>query len=121
MGRRQRTRCVLVGGSSRLTGMSTDAELACRHVLETFRWIDGDAFLTPVFRDATTLASLGPGLVEPFRDLGVTTVVSPEAHGLLLGSLCAVSLGVGFVAARKAGVSRPGDRLRVTSDPDWRG
>jgi adenine phosphoribosyltransferase len=101
--------------------MPTDSQLARLHVLETFRWLDGHAFLTPVFRDAPTLSSLGPALAEPFRDQGVTAVVSPEARGLLLGSLCAVELGVGFVAARKAGAPRPGDRVQVTSEPDWRG
>ena len=39
----------------------------------------------------------------------------------MLGALCAVSLGVGFVAARKPGAPRPGDRVEVTSEPDWRG
>src|SRR5947208_291357 len=85
----------------RLADMSSDVEVARVRVLETFRWLHGDAYLTPMFRDAAALSTLGPGLAEPFRDLGVTVVVSPEARGLLLGSLCAVSLQVGFVAARK--------------------
>ena len=39
----------------------------------------------------------------------------------MLGALCAVSLGVGFVAARKPGGLLAGDRVTVTSEPDWRG
>ena len=101
--------------------MHTAADAARRHVLRTFQWLDGHALLTPVFQDADTLTSLGPGLAEPFRDRGVTAVVAPEARGFVLGSLCAVNLGVGFVAARKPGPLRLGDRLEVSSAPDWRG
>lgn len=101
--------------------MTSYAETARLGVLRTFEWLDGDALLTPVFQDADVLASLGPGLAEPFQDAEATAVVAPEAHGFVLGSLCAVSLGVGFVAARKPGAPRPGDRVEVTSEPDWRG
>lgn len=101
--------------------MGSDAEIARRGVLRTFEWIDGDAVFTPVFHDPEVLASLGPGLAEPFRDAGVTAVVAPEARGLVLGALCAVALGVGFVAARKPGFPRAGDRVEVTSAPDWQG
>jgi adenine phosphoribosyltransferase len=101
--------------------MGTESDIARLSVLRTFQWVDGHAFLTPVFHDAATLAVLGPGLAEPFRDVGATAVVAPEARGFVLGSLCAVSLGVGFVAARKSGAPRAGERIRVMSDPDWRG
>src|SRR4051794_27114621 len=101
--------------------MASDSETARLGVLRTFEWLDGDALLTPVFHDPETLGSLGPGLAEPFRVLGPTAVVAPEARGFVLGALCAVSLGVGFVAARKPGAPRPGDRIHVTSAPDWLG
>lgn len=101
--------------------METDAEIARQGVLRMFEWIDGDAVFTPVFQNPGILASLGPGLVEPFRSADVTVVVAPEARGFVLGALCAVTLGVGFVAARKPGEPRPGDRVQVTSEPDWRG
>lgn len=101
--------------------MAGDSQTAQLAVLRTFKWVDGDASLTPVFNDADTLASLGPGLAEPFRDSGVTAVVAPEARGFVLGALCATTLGVGFVAARKPGAPRSGDRISVTSEPDWRG
>lgn len=101
--------------------METDAEIARQGVLQTFEWLDGDAVFTSVFQTPGVLASLGPGLVEPFRSADVTVVVAPEARGFVLGALCAVALGVGFVAARKHGEPRPGDRVQVTSEPDWRG
>ena len=98
-----------------------DAKTAREAVLRTFQWVNGDASFTPVFIDADALRSLGPGLVEPFRDDGITTVVSPEARGFILGALCAATLGVGFLAARKPGFPRPEDLIRVESQPDWRG
>lgn len=101
--------------------MTSDSEIARQGVLRTFEWVDGDARLTPVFKDPDVLASLGPGLAEPFVSSGVTAVVAPEARGFVLGALCAVSLRVGFVAARKPGEPRVGDRVEVTSEPDWRG
>lgn len=104
-----------------LLHMSGHAETARQAFLRTFAWADGDASFTPVFGDADALRSLGPGLAEPFRDAGITAVVSPEARGFVVGALCAASLGVGFVAARKPGEPRPGDRIYVESDPDWRG
>jgi adenine phosphoribosyltransferase len=101
--------------------MSGDAERARQAVLRTFQWVDGDASFTPVFKDAEALRSLGPGLAEPFRGVGITAVVAPEARGFVLGALCAASLGVGFVAARKPGAVQTGDRICVESEPDWRG
>lgn len=101
--------------------MEQDARAARLAVLRTFQWIDGDASFTSVFHDPETLASLGPGLVAPFRTAGITVVVSPEAKGFVLGALAATNLGVGFIGARKPGEPRPGRRIEVTSDPDWRG
>ena len=101
--------------------MTGDAKRARDAVLGTFEWIDGNASFTPVFRSAETLQLLGAGLAEPFRDSGITAVMAPEARGFILGALCAASLGVGFVAARKPGELRTGDRVDVQSDPDWRG
>lgn len=101
--------------------MTSEVDLARKLVLGTIAWRNGDAVLTPVFQDPPTLASLDPGLAPPFRDRGVTVVVSPEARGFVVGSLCASSLGVGFLAARKAGGVHADEKLVVTSEPDWRG
>lgn len=101
--------------------MTGDARRAREAVLRTFQWVEGDASFTPVFRDADTLGSLGPGLAEPFSGADVTVVVAPEARGFVLGALCAENLGVGFVAARKPGEPRSGERVYVESELDWRG
>jgi adenine phosphoribosyltransferase len=101
--------------------MNDDVLRAREAVLRRFEWVNGDASFTPVFNDADALRSLGPGLVAPFRSAEVSAVVAPEARGFVLGALCAVTLGVGFVAARKPGEPRSGDRVFVESEPDWRG
>ena len=100
---------------------NSDAENAREAVLRTFRWVNGDASFVLVFMDADALRSLGPGLIEPFRDDGITAVVSPEARGFILDALCATTLGVGFLPARKPGFPRPEELIRVESQPDWRG
>ncbi len=101
--------------------MIADAERARSLVLRTFAWSDGHADFTGVFHDPATLAALGPGLVEPFRAARISVVVAAEARGFILGSLCALELGVGFVPARKPGSIHPGPKVTVTSDRDWRG
>lgn len=101
--------------------VTTAAAAARAAVLRRFRWVEGDAAFTPLFLDPDALATLGPGLVEPFVGDRVTAVVAPEARGFIIGSLAAVALGVGFVAARKPGEPRSGDRVYVESEPDWRG
>lgn len=87
----------------------------------TFRWTNGHADLTTVFRNAETLARLGPALAAPFQEAGVTVVVAIEARGFVLGALWAQHLGVGLVLARKPGSVHPGAMVEVTSRPDWRG
>ena len=101
--------------------MTSATSAAKRHVRRTFAWRDGHAQFTPVFQDPVALRSLGPALAEPFRGVGVTAVVSPEARGFILGALTATELGVGFVPARKPGARDPDDSVHVTSEPDWRG
>lgn len=59
--------------------------------------------------------------MEPFGAAGISVVVAAEARGFILGSLCALALGVGFVPARKPGSVHPGPKVTVTSDRDWRG
>lgn len=98
-----------------------DVAIARDAVLRTFRWVNGHTSFAPVFLDADTLRALGQGLVKPFREKGITAVVAPEARGFIVGSLCAVTLGVGFLAARKPGFPRPEDQVKVVSEPDWRG
>lgn len=92
---------------------------ARRLILKTFAWSDGHADFTGIFNDPRTLASLGPGLVESHRDNNGTAVVAAEARGFILGSLCAVALGVGFVPARKPGSVHPGEKIHANSEPGW--
>jgi adenine phosphoribosyltransferase len=101
--------------------VTSSVDLARVEFLRTFRWTDGHADFAPVFRDASALAALGPGLVEPFRSLAPTVVVGIEARGFVLGSLCASALGVGLLLARKPGSMHPGENAEVTTNPDWRG
>jgi adenine phosphoribosyltransferase len=90
--------------------------------LDRFCWAHGHANLWPAFEDPSALALLVRALVEPWRDAGVTRVVGVEARGFLLGGACAVELGAGFQAVRKAGALFPGEKLTQTAaDADYRG
>jgi adenine phosphoribosyltransferase len=63
------------------------------------------------WRDKSILAGLGPALADLFRDEQPTVVLGIEAHGMLLGPLAALSLGVGFATVRK------GDQPDDAQDP----
>jgi adenine phosphoribosyltransferase len=88
--------------------------------LEHFRWVGGHADVWAIFRDAEALAAVVAGLVEPFRDEGITAVCGIESRGFLLGGAAAVELGVGFVPVRKGEGLFPGDKAVRQSDPDYR-
>ncbi|MGW7271889.1 phosphoribosyltransferase family protein [Streptomyces sp. NPDC054864] len=88
--------------------------------LEHFRWVGGHADVWAIFRDAKALAAVAKGLVEPFRDDGITAVCGIESRGFLLGGAAAVELGVGFVAVRKGEGLLPGDKVERRTDPDYR-
>lgn len=89
-------------------------------LLETFRWQAGHADVWRVFANADAFAAVVAGLVEPWRDRGVTRVVGIESRGFLLGGAAALALGVGFVAVRKADGLLPGPKVTTTSDLDYR-
>ena len=59
--------------------------------------------LTTLFKDAECLQLMEQGLVELFRDKGVTKVLGIESRGFIGGSLLAARLGAGFVPIRKPG------------------
>ncbi|MGW5866563.1 phosphoribosyltransferase [Streptomyces sp. NPDC055239] len=88
--------------------------------LEHFRWVGGHADVWAIFRDAKALPAVVAGLVEPFRDEGVTAVCGIESRGFLLGGAAAVELGVGFVPVRKGEGLFPGDKMVRQSAPDYR-
>jgi adenine phosphoribosyltransferase len=90
-------------------------------LLEHFRWHGGHADVWRVFADGEALGAVVAGLVEPWRDRGVTRVVGVESRGFLLGAAAAVSLGVGFVAVRKADGLFPGEKVTTEAEADYRG
>jgi adenine phosphoribosyltransferase len=100
-----------------------DADLAAvrQLVLGAFRWVDGHADLSRVFRSADVLSVIGAALAAPFGAATVTVVVSPEARGFVLGALVARELGIGLVLVRKHGSHHPGASVQVRTAPDWRG
>jgi adenine phosphoribosyltransferase len=90
-------------------------------LLQTFRWESGHADVWRVFADADAFAAVVAGLVEPWRTVGVTTVVGIESRGFILGGAASRALRTGFVAVRKSEGLLPGPKLSITSDPDYRG
>jgi adenine phosphoribosyltransferase len=104
--------------------MTTMTPLA-RHVLDTLRPIPnypkpGIIFqdITPVLRDGPLLRTVVEAMAEPFRDLEVTHVLGIEARGFILGGAVAVSLGAGFVPARKPG-KLPWERVAESYDLEY--
>ncbi|TQL02589.1 phosphoribosyltransferase family protein [Cellulomonas sp. SLBN-39] len=94
----------------------------------SIRWLgdrtdpDLRADTTGWWRDAETLALLGPALAALFPEASPTVVVGPESHGSLLGPLVASHVGTGFVAIEKdPGRSADSDAwLEVMTPPDYR-
>lgn len=100
--------------------VSADVSVSARLVRE-FPLVDAHPDVAGVLRDPGLLRLLGPALVAPFRDVGITKVCAPEARGPILGALAATELGVGLVLARKDERNHPGADHRVESMPTWRG
>lgn len=90
-------------------------------LLDHFRWRAGHADVWPVFADAEAFAAVVAGLTEPWRDQRVTRVLGIESRGFLLGAAAALSLGVGFVAVRKATGLLPGPKVEMDANEDYRG
>ena len=61
---------------------------------------DGRRDFLPLYADPDVMREIVAALSEPYRGK-VDFVVSPEPMGLILGSMLARELGVGFVALRK--------------------
>jgi adenine phosphoribosyltransferase len=59
--------------------------------------------ITPLMADSRALALAVAGLAEYARPLEPDCVIAAEARGFLLGPALALSLGAGFVLARKPG------------------
>ena len=59
--------------------------------------------ITPLLADPEGFAAVVNGIAEPYRGAGVTKVVGSEARGFMFGAPVAMTLGAGFVPARKPG------------------
>src|SRR6059058_1746174 len=59
--------------------------------------------IMPALADAKLLKDVIVGLVEPWRDAGITHVAGVESRGFILAAPMAIALGAGFVAVRKPG------------------
>ena len=101
--------------------MTFDLEAAKQALIDGFPRVADHPDVAGVLRNPRLLALIGPALVEPFRDRGITVVASPEARGPILGALAAAELGAGLVLARKDDRNHPGADLRIQSQPTWRG
>lgn len=96
-------------------------EAARTALLNRFAWTDGHADVWRVFADPVAFSSVVNGLVDPWRDAGVTHVLGIESRGFLLGGAASLSLGVGFVAVRKSTGLLPGPTVTAQADADYRG
>ena len=74
--------------------------------------------LTPLLRDASTLASTIEALIEPFRGAAISVVLGMEARGFIFGALAAQALGAGFVPLRKPG-KLPAATLAVSYELEY--
>jgi adenine phosphoribosyltransferase len=59
--------------------------------------------ITPLLGDAELFAATCAQLAAPFRDAGITHVLSIESRGFLFGGPVAVTLGAGLIPVRKPG------------------
>ena len=89
--------------------------------LAKFAWESGHADIWQVFLHGPTLTAVIAGLVEPWRDTGITHIAGIESRGFLLGGAVADHLGVGFLAVRKSGGILPGRKISISTAPDYRG
>jgi len=69
--------------------------------------------ITPILSEPELLRETVEALARPFRSEGITKVLGIESRGFLFGPSLAMSLGAGFVPARKPG-KLPGKTVRET-------
>jgi adenine phosphoribosyltransferase len=97
-----------------------EPELDRDALLSQFAWVGGHADVWRWFDDAETLRAIAAALVEPFRE-HVTKVAGVESRGFILGTACALELGVGFVPIRKESGVFPGPKVVAETSADYRG
>lgn len=59
--------------------------------------------ITPMLKSPAAMSMAIERLAEPFRSLGITTVMGPEARGFVFGVPLAMALGAAFIPVRKPG------------------
>ena len=59
--------------------------------------------ITPMLKSPLVMKHVIHSLAEPFREMGVTTVVAAEARGFVFGAPLAMELHAAFVPVRKPG------------------
>ena len=59
--------------------------------------------ITPMLKSPSAMTAAVQRLAEPFRKMGVTAVMGPEARGFVFGVPLALELGAGFIPVRKPG------------------
>ncbi len=59
--------------------------------------------ITPMLKSPQAMQTVIQRMAEPYREMGITTVVAAEARGFVFGAPLAMALGAGFVPVRKPG------------------
>jgi adenine phosphoribosyltransferase len=101
--------------------LTPGSDVLRRAIIEKISFVDGHADVWRLFDEAQLFSAIVDALVEPFRMHGIGKVAGVEGRGFLLGSACALRLGAGFVAIRKASGLFPGEKLTTTAGRDYRG
>ncbi|MEM7284982.1 MAG: phosphoribosyltransferase family protein [Actinomycetota bacterium] len=101
--------------------MAFDLAAAKQALTDGFPVVADHPDVAGLLRQPELLAIVGPALVHPYREAGVTAVMAPEARGPIVAALAARELDAGLVLARKEDRNHPGADLRVESQPTWRG
>ncbi|KQM16466.1 hypothetical protein ASF83_11645 [Plantibacter sp. Leaf171] len=92
-----------------------------RHMLEHFRWIEGEADVWSMLRDPKALGAIVNALAALAGRDRPDAIVGIESRGFVLAPAVAVRLGIGFVAVRKDGALFPGSLISKQTEADYRG
>lgn len=74
--------------------------------------------LSDILSTPAALDAVKREVISHYKTIPITKVVGIESRGFILGGIIANSLGVGFVALRKAG-KLPGDVCKCTFDMEY--
>jgi adenine phosphoribosyltransferase len=74
--------------------------------------------ITPLLANPSALALAVEILCNPFRGLGIQSVIGAESRGFIFGTAIAQSLSCGFVPVRKPG-KLPAEKVALTYDLEY--